>query len=113
MSNTTELSDAQPPPGFYSALGTLVENAGICVFTKDPSGRYTYANRHLERLFDIELERIIGATDSDFYDADLARTIRKNDLQVLQQELPFSGIERGAVLSTGGTKTFRTIKVPL
>jgi diguanylate cyclase (GGDEF)-like protein/PAS domain S-box-containing protein len=110
---TTEPTPRQPPAGFYPALSSLIESAGTYVFTKDPSGRYTYANNQIEQLFGAELARIIGAKDADFYQANLAQSMRTNDLKVLESEETFAGLESGVVLSTGQFITFRTVKAPL
>ena len=110
---TTKSAPTEPPPGFYPALSSLIESAGTGVFTKDPSGRYTYANNQIEQLYGVDLERIIGATDADFYEADLAQSMREHDLKVLQNEETFAGLESGVMLPTGEFKTFRTIKAPL
>lgn len=110
---TTESPQRQPPEGFYPALSSLIESAGTYVFTKDPSGRYTYANSQIEKLFDVELVRIIGATDGDFFQAELAQSMREHDLKVLQTEATFAGVESGVILSTSVFTTFRTVKAPL
>jgi diguanylate cyclase (GGDEF)-like protein/PAS domain S-box-containing protein len=112
MAHPSPSSSDQLPP-LISVLSALLERADTSVYTKDPSGRYTYANRQVQLLFGSTLEKILGSTDADFYSAELARSIRENDLSVLKTGKVFAGLESGAVLSTGEFKTFRTFKAPL
>jgi PAS domain S-box-containing protein len=112
MAHPSPSSSDQLPP-LISVLSALLERADTSVYTKDPSGRYTYANRQVQLLFGSTLEKILGSTDADFYSADLAHSIRENDLSVLNTGKVFAGLESGAVLSTGEFKTFRTFKAPL
>ncbi len=59
----------------------------IYFFMKDAEGRFIKMNRALLTLFDLEHEKqILGKTDFDFFDADLAERYREEDQQVMQQK---------------------------
>src|SRR5215469_1378412 len=63
---------------------SLVENLPMNVFRKDPQGRFTFANRLFCETLGVASERVIGKTDFDFYQAELAEKYRRDDQQVIE-----------------------------
>ena len=62
----------------------FMDNSPTVAFMKDEDGRAVYINEALRRRFDIEDDADwIGKTDAELFPADVARSIRKNDLAVM------------------------------
>ncbi len=91
-------------------LQQILDNASAVVFVKDPDGRYLFVNREFERLAGIPRDRIVGATDTALYPADVAR-LRQSDRRVLAERRP---IEIEETLVRGGAaRTYLSSKFPL
>jgi len=89
-----------------------IDNSGAFIFTKDSSGRYTYANRQVRNFFAASLEDIIGKTDADFFDTVTASALSKSDRSVLEGERA-EGEEVLISNRNGRARTFLTTKIPL
>lgn len=72
---------------------SLVESLPINVFRKDREGRLVFANKKYQESLGRPLEELIGKTDFDLFDAELATKYQKDDQWVLQTGLPFHDIE--------------------
>ncbi len=62
---------------------TIIDGAGALVFAKDLQGRYFLTNRAWRERIGLSEEQAVGTTDEDVYGAEVARTLRRNDQQVL------------------------------
>jgi len=61
----------------------IFQTATDCIFVKDLRGRYIEANEATARLFGLECEQLIGATDDELFGDDATQKIREQDRQVL------------------------------
>ena len=60
-------------------LRTLIQTLPDLVWLKDPEGVYLGCNRKFERFFGAKEEEIIGKTDYDFVEKEIADSFREND----------------------------------
>lgn len=69
-----------------SLLGMILDNTEAVIFVKDLQGRYTLANRVLtERIVG---ESVVGKTDAELFEPDVAALFREADLAVLRTGEP-------------------------
>jgi PAS domain S-box-containing protein len=61
----------------------FMDNNPAVAFIKDSSGRFVYVNKPFCERFDTELDEIIGATDYEYFPADVASTMRERDAEIL------------------------------
>jgi len=101
------------PAEDFPPFRLILDQVGACIFTKDPEGRYTYANRRVADLFACPLSEILGSTDEQFFDLSEYDSLRKNDLRVLRHGEQFEGEETHVVASTGETRITWSVKRPL
>lgn len=76
-----------------SRSDVFMDNAPAVAFMKDAAGRYVYANRAFERFFRTPLPGILGKTDFDIRDADLAELLRAHDQAVLTENRTMEFVE--------------------
>jgi diguanylate cyclase (GGDEF)-like protein/PAS domain S-box-containing protein len=89
---------------------TLVEEATDAMFFKDAEGRYQLVNEHVEQLFDASRDEILGATDAEFFDPEVAQAVRDRDELVRQSGEPM--VEEEVVEFPVGERTYLTTTVP-
>ena len=70
------------------------------MFAKDLMGRYQWVNRAYADLLQRPPESLIGQQPEDFWPTEIARTLRRDDLQVLENRRPCTLLEW---LETDGT----------
>ncbi len=95
-------------------LRTVVDNLPLNVYIKDLESRKILANRwECEYLGLKDASTLLGKTDFDYYDAEMARIFREEDLSVLNSLTPILGKESLNVKPDGTMTTFLTSKIPL
>lgn len=62
-----------------SRLQILLQTIPALVWMKDPAGKYLACNSRFERFFGASRENILGKTDYDFVDSELADFFREHD----------------------------------
>ena len=72
---------------------SLVESLPVNVFRKDREGRIVFVNSKYCETVGRPREQLIGKTDFDLFDPQLAEKYQKDDKWVLQTGLPFHDIE--------------------
>ncbi len=72
---------------------SLVESLPINVFRKDREGRLVFVNNKCCKTFGQSREQLIGKSDHDLFDPELAAKYQRDDKWVLQTGLPFHDIE--------------------
>ncbi|HEY2863891.1 MAG TPA: PAS domain S-box protein [Casimicrobiaceae bacterium] len=92
-------------------LQQILNNATAVVSVKDTEGRLLFVNRQWEQVFHSRQADVIGKTGRESLPDDIARTLRNNDLLVLQRNAPME-FEETAPLDDG-LHTFISIKFPL
>ena len=94
-------------------MSSVLDNIGSYVYSKDLSGKYTYVNADVAKLFQTSVQDIIGKDDSHFFDLDISNEISQNDLKVIRHKAPLITEENNVIKSTGEVKTYQIIKKPI
>lgn len=91
----------------------LIQTVPDLIWLKNINGEYLLCNPVFERLFGAKESDIIGKTDYDFVDKELADFFRKNDAIALEKGKPTSN-EEFITFSDGGYQGwFETTKAPM
>ena len=93
-------------------LRTLVETIPDPVWLKDTNGRFLLCNTAFERLVDSREADIVGKTDYDFVDRELADFFRSHDQRAMATGAPCSNEEWLTFAADGRRGLFETIKAP-
>ncbi|HVX11723.1 MAG TPA: PAS domain S-box protein [Pirellulales bacterium] len=72
---------------------SLVENLPMNVFRKDLTGQFTFANRQFCEALNVRHDQVLGKTDLDFYQRELAEKYRGDDRYVLETGKVLEAIE--------------------
>ena len=83
------------------------------VWLKDPDGVYLFCNPAFERFFGARREEIVGKTDYDFVDQELADFFRSKDQEALAAGLPTRNDEWITYADDGRHALMETVKTPL
>lgn len=83
------------------------------VWLKDTEGVYIRCNARFEQFFGATKSEIIGKTDYDFVDKELADFFRHNDKIAMEAGKPTTNEEELTFASDGHTEFLETIKTPL
>ncbi len=94
-------------------LRTLIDTIPDLVWLKDPDGVYLACNSHFERLYGAKEEEIVGKTDYDFVDKELADLFRENDRKALEKGGPSVSEEWLTFAEDGRRELSETIKTPM
>ncbi len=93
-------------------LRSLIDSTFDMIYFKDCDGKYIGCNTALERFIGLPMAELIGKSDYDFFDHDIAESIRHNDNVVINNgETVFS--EDWVPGSDGINIPFETIKTPI
>lgn len=92
---------------------TLLDNIPELIFSKDLNGNYLACNTMFEKFFGAKESEIIGKTDFDFVDADLAQFFRDNDKSALELGKPRNNEEYLKFSDGGYEGVFEVTKVPM
>jgi PAS domain S-box-containing protein len=96
-----------------SHLRTLVHTIPDLVWIKDPQGVYLGCNPQFERFFGAMESAIVGKTDRDFVDAELAAMFRANDQAAIAADRARVNEEWLTFAHDGYHGLFETTKVPM
>ncbi len=99
--------------GSESRLRTLVKTIPDLVWLKDKNGIYLGCNPTFERFFGAAEGDILGKTDYDFVDKELADSFRAHDLKAMQLGHPSLNEEEITFAADGYRGLFETIKTPM
>ncbi|MDR3418552.1 MAG: EAL domain-containing protein [Nevskia sp.] len=94
-------------------LRTLVQTIPDLVWLKDPDGAYLRCNPKVERLLDAAEADIVGRTDYDFFERELADAFRAQDLEAMQTGAPSVNEEWLTFADNGYRGLFETVKTPV
>ena len=94
-------------------LKTLIRTLPDLVWLKDRDGRFLFCNARFERLLGAKEEEIIGKTDYDFMDKDLADFFREKDRIAIERGGPSVNEEEVVFADDGHKELLETIKTPL
>jgi diguanylate cyclase (GGDEF)-like protein/PAS domain S-box-containing protein len=94
-------------------LATLLATIPDLVWLKDAQGVYLSCNPAFERFFGAPEASIVGKTDFDFVDPELARFFRNNDQAAMQAGKPTINEEELSFAADGHRGFFETTKAPM
>ncbi|WP_026339228.1 sensor domain-containing diguanylate cyclase [Psychromonas ossibalaenae] len=94
-------------------LESVLNNVGAYIYTKDIHGNYTFTNQPLLNLFNKSCDQVIGRDASHFFDFSFSDSLRRNDQQVMRENITLETEESNFVKALGESRVFKTIKKPL
>jgi PAS domain S-box-containing protein len=94
-------------------LKTIIESLPAYVFLKDINGVYLACNQKVEELFGVKEKDIIGLTDFDFLDKEIANSFRKSDLKVIESRETISNTELISYPKNNREEYLLTVKTPI
>ncbi len=94
-------------------LRTLIEMIPDLIWLKDPDGVYISCNAKFERFFGAKETDIVGKTDYDFVDKELADFFRKKDKEAMAADKPCLNEEEVTYADDGHSEILETIKTPM
>jgi len=94
-------------------LRTLVQTIPDLIWLKDPQGIYLACNPRFESFFGAKEKDIIGKTDYDFIDRELADFFRENDKKAMEKGKPSINEEELVFAEDGHREIIETIKTPM
>jgi PAS domain S-box-containing protein len=94
-------------------LRTLIRTIPDLVWLKDRQGIYLSCNSRFESFFGAKEKDIIGKTDYDFVDKELADFFRKHDKVAMAKGKPSSNEEEVTFAYDGHRELLETIKTPM
>jgi PAS domain S-box-containing protein len=94
-------------------LQTLVRTIPDLVWLKDPDGVYLGCNPRFEQLYGKRQAEIVGKTDYDFVDKELADFFRAHDRKAVEAGGPSTNEEWLTFASDGHRELAETIKTPM
>ena len=94
-------------------LRTLMETMPELVWVKDVGGVFLFCNHRFERLYGAKEAEIIGRTDFDFVDSELAKFFRMHDRAAMESGRPRVNEEQVTYNDDGHVEYLETIKTPL
>lgn len=94
-------------------LKTLVETIPDLVWLKDTEGVYLACNQRFEDFFGARESEILGKTDYDFVDRELADFFRDNDRAAIEAGRPRRNEEHLTFADSGYQGLFETTKTPM
>src|SRR5664280_1354609 len=92
---------------------TLLQTIPDLIWSKDMDGKYLSCNTMFERFFGVREAEIIGKTDYDFIDKELADFFRENDRKAMIEGKPVSNEEWVTFAEDGHRVYLETIKAPM
>ena len=92
---------------------TLVNTIPDLIWLKDAEGVYLSCNAMFERFFGAPEAEIVGKTDYDFVDKELADFFRENDRKAMTADRPSNNEERVTFADDGHSALLYTTKTPM
>ena len=94
-------------------LQLLIRTIPDLVWLKDADGAYLFCNPRFELFFGAPMEEILGRTDYDFVDRELADFFREHDRMAMEKEGPSTNEEWVTFASDGHRELLETLKTPM
>lgn len=107
----TQTAAALKTSEFY--LRTLIDTIPDLIWLKNPEGKYLNCNPAFEQFFGAKEADIIGKTDYDFVDKEVADSFRDNDRKAMEACGASVNEEQLTFVTTGYAGVFETIKTPM
>jgi PAS domain S-box-containing protein len=94
-------------------LRTLLDTLPDLIWLKDQEGIYLSCNKRFEQFFGASEAEIVGKTDFDFVDHELAEFFRANDRAALAADSPRNNEEWVSFANDGHREWLLTTKAPM
>jgi len=94
-------------------LQLVVESLPDLIWLKDPDGVYLSCNPKFERYLGLKQSQIIGKTDYDFFDRELAGRMRKTDKAAISAGKPCRNEEEITYADDGHKELIETVKTAM
>jgi len=94
-------------------LRTLLDTLPHLIWLKDPKGIYLACNQRFEQFFGAREQDIVGKTDYDFVDKELADFFRANDRAAMEKNGPSVNEEEISFAADGHRELLKTTKMPM
>ncbi|MEO2053634.1 MAG: PAS domain-containing sensor histidine kinase [Allomuricauda sp.] len=99
--------------GNEQLLTTLIDNLPLNVFVKDLDSKKILVNKAECEYLGKTPEELLGKSDFDLYDKEVAKISRDEDLEVIRTLKPILGKETISIKKDGQITNFLTSKIPL
>jgi diguanylate cyclase (GGDEF)-like protein/PAS domain S-box-containing protein len=93
-------------------LGTVLANLDASIYLKDHQGRYLYANEKVLQVFGLTGEQVLGRTDQELLDPEVASRLMALDKLVLDS-MSRQACEELLIDPDGSERHYWSIKLPL
>ncbi|MBP6057040.1 MAG: EAL domain-containing protein [Nitrosomonas sp.] len=94
-------------------LEEILNHVDAYIYTKDRTGRYTYANQNVLTLFGASVENVVGHEDKQFFDLMLSNDLVFDDSRVIELGQTVKREERNIIKSSDEALVFWTVKRPM
>ena len=94
-------------------LKTLIQTLPDLVWLKDPEGLFLACNHRFEQLYGAKEEEILGRSDYEFVERELADFFREKDLAAIAAGRPSRNEEQLVFADDGHRELVETIKTPM
>ncbi len=94
-------------------MRTLLDSLPDLVWLKDPEGVYLFCNPRFEQFFGVKEAAIVGRTDYDFVDRELADFFREKDRAAMAAGGPSMNEEELTFADDGHSELVETVKTPM
>jgi len=95
-------------------LRTLIDNIPDLIYVKDKTGRKLISNKADLEIFGFSEEKyVIGKTDLQLFDSEIAKQTYNDDLKVIETSIPILNKAELYIDSNGNKRYISTSKVPL
>ena len=71
----------------------FMDNSPVIAFMKDRDGRFLYCNRLMETTFGLQPNQLLGRTDCDWLEPEIAAAVRENDAVVMRENRVIQTLE--------------------
>jgi PAS domain S-box-containing protein len=92
-------------------LQSILDNSPAVIYVKDISGHFLRVNRRFEEIFGLDRSQIVGKTNHELFNKEIADRFHANDLQVIEAGHPIE-FEETALLQDG-PHDYISVKFPL
>ncbi|AIZ41701.1 PAS domain-containing sensor histidine kinase [Cellulophaga baltica] len=110
---TEDVKAQQKTKESENLLRTLIDHLPLNVFVKDLESKKILVNQSECDYLNLTSEELIGKSDFDLYDHDVAQVSRDEDLKILSTLEPMLGVETINIRKDGKQTNFLTSKIPL
>jgi len=94
-------------------LSVILDSVDAHIYIKDLQLNYQYVNQNVCKLIGLDEKDILGKTDTILFDQETCKTLRENDLRVIEKGERIVEEEINTVLGSETPQTFLSVKLPL